>query len=150
MPDIDNGDLVVVAPTSAASLWPTAGAGAVADELDVLRLRVEAALTMIPLISRVVPDHAGRRAVVANVVDRWLALPLGVRERHRQAGGSDGCGLERFGWDFVDAVEQGMYPHSADGRAAAAEVVEQVVFGRWRRYLETGISVHDHAVRRAA
>ncbi|MBT8226496.1 MAG: hypothetical protein HKP61_15210 [Dactylosporangium sp.] len=140
----DRGDRnAAVAAVAVASAGAATGSGTTGfGDRGVLRLRVEAALTVVPLISRVVAGRDDRRAVVVDVVDRWLNLPVGVRDRYRRIGGSAEEGLERFGWDFVDAVEQGRLPYPAGGKgttdvpAASFESEEQVVFARWCRYLQ--------------
>ncbi|MBT8227898.1 MAG: GNAT family N-acetyltransferase [Dactylosporangium sp.] len=150
-----------VFPRQVVLAEPTAVA--VLDETAVLRLQVEAALTVVPLVSRVVADRGDRRAVVVDVVDRWLALPVAVRQRYGQVAGSDavagsdGRGLERFGWDFVDSVERGMPPRPGGERSASvegpmgnAEVAEQVVFERWCRYLESRSAIGNGEVGWAA
>ncbi|MBT8224396.1 MAG: hypothetical protein HKP61_08605 [Dactylosporangium sp.] len=149
----DRNPAMAVVSVAASALAATRSGTAGFDDQDVLRLRVEAALAVVPLISRVVAGRDDRRAVVVDVVDRWLGLPVGVRDRYRRIAGSAEEGLERFGWDFVDAVEQGRLPHhvggegAAGGPAASFESEEQIAFARWHRYLQWRTTTGDRQAR---
>lgn len=127
-----------------AAVTPARGAacGPTGEDPSVLRLRVEAALTLVPLISRVVVNRSDRRAVVADAVDRWLALPAEARRKYSRATGSEDEGLERFCWDFVDAVEQEALPPGDGGQPAglesesmAVDAAERILITLWHQYL---------------
>lgn len=126
-------------------------------DLERWRLRLEVALTVVPLISRVVADRDDRQAVVVDVVERWLALPAKIRQRYYPDAESENGGLERFGWEFVDTIEEGIlsesdaaWPEPADARVVTTEAAEQVVFERWGHYLDSRRMAGQRETRLAA
>ena len=102
---------------------------------EVLWLRVEAALTVVPLIASLVAGTEDRGVIVADVVTCWLALPPETRDRYRNLAGSGSSGLEQFGWDYIDAVEQRFVPEGEAMAGVSAETAEQAAYARWHGHL---------------
>lgn len=121
---------------------PAASMGTV-EEAEVLRLRADAALCVVPLISRVVSNCADRAVIVADVVTRWLAWPDTARKHCRRSDLSGISGLESFAADYVDGVEQGADSVFDGDRPAPEEVVEQAIFKCWQQHLQQ--LKEDHA-----
>lgn len=109
------------------------------DEVRTLRLQVVAALTVIPMISKLVAFREDRQALVADMVSCWLALPTSLQEEYAQIGSPGGYGVTYFGWEYVDAVEadsqdQGGQKSTYHGEC---ELLEDEFTGRlWERHLD--------------
>ena len=74
-------------------------------ELDLARLHTQVAITVAPLIYRVVAAPDDHLAVVADVVDCWRRLDPVVRAGYTT--GRPGGGINGFANDYPNAAEEG-------------------------------------------
>jgi hypothetical protein len=75
------------------------------NDLEILRLQVEAALTIMPIISKPIAFQDDQMAIIADVVDYWMALPQDSRSSYLGIGAPERSGLTYFTWEYIDVVE---------------------------------------------
>ena len=74
------------------------------QDLEVAEARLEVAIALIGLLNTELEDFADRKAVVADVVERWRTLDPAARAEFAEEG-SPFSPLALFTWDYVDLVE---------------------------------------------
>jgi hypothetical protein len=82
----------------------SAAVSVIERDLEIAEERLEVAIALIGLLNAELEDFDDRRAVIADVVERWRVLDPVARAEYGR-GGSRFSPLAMFTWDYVDLVE---------------------------------------------